>query len=148
MTVVKHQDLQQTGWRIVLVWALCAGVLAAGLAAGLGLLLGGGDEALSAATGGVLVVVLSGVTLLLVDLAERYAPQLSIMVFFLGFLLKVGAFLLAFSLPEVPEWVDPAWAVCSGAVVLVIWQLAQVRAFARMRLTVVPNAPSRTGAAE
>ncbi|WP_261624889.1 hypothetical protein [Nesterenkonia marinintestina] len=139
MSPTRHQDLKQTGWRLVLLWAMTAGTLATAAAAGLGLVVGGDQSAMSAAAGGGAVVVLSGLTLLLVDLAERHVPQLSIAAFFLGFLLKVAAFLLAFSVPEPPSWAEPAWAVCTGVAVLVIWQIAQVRAFARMRLTVVPQ---------
>lgn len=139
MSPSAHQDLQQTGWRRVLLRALAAGAAATAAASGLGLMVGGTDAGISAAFGGGLVVVLSGLTLLLVDLAERHAPQLSIAAYFVGFMLKVAAFLLAFGMPEVPGWAEPAWAVCTAAAVLVIWQIAQVRAFSRMRLTVVPR---------
>lgn len=137
--MVTHPDIQQTGWRRVLLRALSAGAVATGIAGVLGWALTDGDAGLSALAGGAAVLVLAGLTLALVDAAERWAPQLSVTAFFLGFLLKVAAFVVVVSLPGRPAWVDPLWMGCAAIGVLVVWQIAQVRAFTRMRLGVAPR---------
>ena len=127
-----------TGWRRVLLVSLTAGVAVTGMAALLGLLLDGGAAAASALGGGAAVVVLSGVTLLLIDVAERRAPTLTITVFLLGFVVKLGLLAVMLASFPAPDWVMPAWAALTAAAVVIVWQAAEVIAFMGMRVTVDP----------
>lgn len=128
-----------TGWRRVLLVACAAGLLATALAAGLGWVLDGPAAAGSAAGGGIAVVLLSALTLLIVDLAERHAPSLTIIAFMLGFVVKLVLLGIVLSTVQAPDWVSAAWAGLTALAVVVVWQTAELMAFRRMRFTVTPH---------
>lgn len=128
-----------TGWRSVLLHATLAGVLATAIAAGLGAVIQGPAAAGSAAGGGLAVVLLSAMTLGLVDVTERHAPQLTIIAFMLGFILKLILLGTVLSIVPAPEWVSAGWAGLTALAVVVVWQTAELRAFSKLRFTVSPH---------
>lgn len=130
---------RETGWRRVLTIAVLAGTGTTLLAAGLGLILQGGYAAASAAGGGAAIVILSGLTLLLVDWAERHRPEATILLFMIGFLVKLAGLALLLPVLNVPEWVEPNWAVITAAAVVIVWQAAEISAFVKLRFSVTPD---------
>lgn len=134
----RRAVVRGTGWRPVLVAAVVAGTAITGLAALLGLLVAGGEAALSALAGGAAVLVLSATSLALIDLAERRTPRLTVPLFLVAFVIKVIGLVLLAQQAAAPDWVRPGWAAVTAAVVVVGWQAAEIRAFLGMRVTVDP----------
>lgn len=139
---------RSTGWRAVLCAAVAVGVLLTGAATLLGLLLAGGEAALSALAGGAAVLLLSGTSLLLIDLAERRAPRLTMPLFMAAFVVKVVGLVLLAQQASAPVWMRPGWAVITAAAVVVGWQAAEISAFLRLRVTVEPAADRAGGTGE
>ncbi|TLP75340.1 hypothetical protein [Nesterenkonia sphaerica] len=132
--------MSSSGWRAVLVSTTQAGLLTWGLATGAAALIHGGEAAASAAAGGGLVLVLSFLSLALIDWAERHRPHLAIPLFMMGFGIKIVVLALAMPLVQPGQWLHPGWALGSGIAVLLVWQIVEVLSFARMRLAIEPDA--------
>ncbi|TLP94983.1 hypothetical protein FEF26_11045 [Nesterenkonia salmonea] len=129
-----------TGWRQVLVRTTAAGVATLVAVTVTALLFQGSPAAVSAAAGGGIVVVLSFLSLALIDWAERHRPHLSIPLFMMGFGVKIAALALVMPFVQPGDWLSPAWALAAGIAVLLVWQVAEVLSFAKMRLAVEPDA--------
>ncbi|WP_150460169.1 hypothetical protein [Nesterenkonia ebinurensis] len=125
-----------TGWRRVLMTTTSAGLVCLGLGTTAAALVSGAEAAASAAAAGGLVVILSFLSLALIDWAERNRPQLAIPLFMIGFALKLAVLALVLPMVRVGEWLDPAWALGTGVAVLLVWQIVEVMSFAKMRLAV------------
>lgn len=128
-----------TGWRRVLLVTAAAGVSTALAGILLAAMVSGWSAAASAAVAGGAVIGFSGLSLGLIDWADRHAPHLSIPLFMLGFGLKVAA--LAATLPFLApgDWLRPGWAIGVGLAVLLTWQFAEILSFTRMRISVEPG---------
>lgn len=129
-----------TGWRQVMIRTTTAGLATLAAAALGAAIFEGAAGAASAAAGGGLVIVLSFMSLALIDWAERHRPHLSIPLFMMGFGLKIAALALVMPFVQPESWLNTAWALGAGIGVLLVWQTAEVLSFARMRLAVEPNA--------
>lgn len=134
--------MKRDGWRQVLITTTTSSVIALVLAAGAAVVISGVDAGLSAAAGGGLVVVLSFLSLALIDWADRHRPQWAIPLFMIGFGTKVAVLAVAIPLVQPGDWLHPAWALGTGIAVLILWQVAEVWSFRRMRLTVEPAGSS------
>lgn len=128
------------GWRRVLIVTTAAGLGTLGLVTAGAAAFQGAAGAVSAAAGGGVVVVLSFLSLALIDWAETHRPQLSIPLFMMGFGLKIAALALVMPFVQPGDWLQPAWALGAGIAVLLVWQVAEVLSFAKMRLAVEPDA--------
>lgn len=129
---------RRASWRSVLIGAVVGGVLVTLGIAGLGALLSGTAAAVAAVTAGGAAVVLTGTSLLLVDLTERRAPQLILPVFMLGFAVKVSVLALVLMVAPRPEELHAGWAVGAVVAVVTVQQVAVVRGFATMRMVIAP----------
>lgn len=129
-----------TGWRRVLISTTAAGLGAVALLSAIAALIGGSEAAYSAAAGGGAVVVLSAISLAIIDVCERRAPHLTMAMFMLGFCLKIAALAMLLPLMDTSQWLQPAWALGAGIGVLVLWQTVEIMTFARLRVTVEPDA--------
>lgn len=127
-----------TGWRRILLATTTAAALLTLGAAGAGALLAGPAAAASAGVGGGAVLVLSGISLLVVDRTERRAPQRTMPMFMLAFAAKLVLLAVLMSLVPAPDWIEPAWAVVTAAVVVVTAQTVQILTFGSLRLAVDP----------
>ncbi|GFZ94461.1 hypothetical protein [Nesterenkonia alkaliphila] len=125
-----------TGWRRVLMTTTAAGLICLAASTALAALVSGAAAAASAAAAGGLVVVLSFLSLGLIDWAERHRPQLAIPLFMIGFALKLAVLAMVLPAVRVGDWLDGAWALGAGTAVLLVWQVAEVMSFAKMRLAV------------
>lgn len=126
------------GWRRVLITTTAAGLLVLVLASAVAAVVHGAAAAASAASGGGLVILLSFLSLALIDWAERHRPRLAIPLFMVGFGLKVVTLALVLPFVRPGDWLHPGWALGSGIAVLVVWQVAEVWTFSTMRITVEP----------
>lgn len=130
--------MKRHGWRQVLIITTAVGLLTLVLVAVTAAVISGIDAAISAAAGGGIVVVLSFLSLGLIDWADRHRPQLAIPLFMMGFGIKVAVLAVTVPLVQPGQWLDPAWALGSGIAVLILWQVAEVWSFRSMRLPVEP----------
>lgn len=128
-----------TGWRRVLITTTSVGVLAALLTTASGALLGGATAAVSAAAAAGIVLVLSFLSLALIDWADRRAPQLAIPLFMIGFAVKITGLALAMPFVQPGGWLEPAWAIGAGVAVLLVWHVTEVLSFTKIRVTVDPE---------
>ncbi|NDK30324.1 hypothetical protein [Nesterenkonia haasae] len=129
-----------TAWRQVLIRTTAAGLSTLGIVTAAAGLFQGTAAAVSAAAGGGLVVVLSFLSLALIDWAERHRPHLSIPLFMVGFGVKITALALLMPFVQPGDWLSPVWALAAGIAVLLVWQVVEVLSFAKMRLAVEPDA--------
>lgn len=123
----------------MLLVTTCAGVAAALLFSALAAVIGGASEAASAAAGGSAVLAFSAASLALIDWAERHAPHLAIPLFMLGFGVKVAGLAVALPLVRPGSWLEPAWTIAAGLIVLLVWQTAEILSFTKMRISVDPQ---------
>lgn len=128
-----------TGWRRVLLVTAAAGVSTALAGILLAAMVSGWSAAASAAVAGGAVIGFSGLSLGLIDWADRHAPHLSIPLFMLGFGLKVAALAAALPFLAPGDWLRPGWAIGVGLAVLLTWQFAEIHSFTRMRISVEPG---------
>ncbi|MDS2172581.1 hypothetical protein [Nesterenkonia sp. CL21] len=128
-----------TGWRRVLWLALTTGGAMTVAAVLLALAVAGVDAGMSAALGGSMVLVLSAVSLVLVDVAERVMPSQAITAFMLGFALKLAVLAVVLSSVTAPGWVLPGWTVGAAAAVVIAWQSGEIAAFLRLRTPIDPE---------
>lgn len=130
--------MKRHGWRQVLITTTTAALVMLLVAVVAAAVITGFEAALSAAAGGGIVVVLSFLSLGLIDWADRHRPQLAIPLFMVGFGIKVAVLAVAIPLVQPGQWLHPAWALGTGIAVLILWQVAEVWSFRRMRLIVEP----------
>lgn len=125
-----------TGWRRVLTTTTVAGLATLGLATAAAAVLHGSEAAASAAAGGGVIIVLSCLTLAVIDWADRHMPNQILMLAIAAYALKLTAAAMVFVSVPVPEWVHPAWAGLTALGVLIVWQVALVLTFMKMRLPI------------
>ncbi|WP_120005136.1 hypothetical protein [Nesterenkonia muleiensis] len=125
-----------TGWRRVLTGTTAAGLVALGLASGAAAVLHGWQAAASAAAGGGVIIALSFVTLAVIDWADRHMPHQILMLAIAAYALKLTAAAMVFVSVPVPDWVRPGWAGLTALGVLIVWQVALVLTFMRLRVPI------------
>lgn len=109
-----------------------AGILLAVLAAA-SLIASGLPGLGSALFGWALIIAFSGVSLLIVHVVGRDNPHGAMAMFALIYLVKVVVFAAVLLLIGRPEWLDATWFFVSAIGTLVVWQVAEIRAFSRIR---------------
>ena len=140
----------QGPWLVILRAALkWAGVLAAVLTV-VSLVASGAPGAGSVVIGGGLVVLFSGISLLVVHIVGRDNPGGAMAMFALTYMIKVVLFAAVLFLLGRPAWLDATWFFTSAALTVVVWQVAEVRAFSRIRFQLYnddepPKTPSLKG---
>ena len=123
-------------WTGVLAVALAGVSLAAAGTSGLG----------SAVFGWALVIAFSGVSLLIVHVVGRDNPHGAMAMFALIYLVKVVLFAAVLFLIGRPAWLDSTWFFTSAVLTLVVWQVAEIRAFSRIRFQLYDDDDGSRGA--
>ncbi len=125
-----------TGWRRVLVATTSAGLIWLGLCSAAAALVDGVWAAASVAAGGGVVIALSFISLAVVDLADRYMPNQTLLFFIAAYALKLMVAAGLFVTVPIPEWIFPVWAAMSALAVLLVWQVALVLSFRKLRFPI------------
>lgn len=132
-------------FRASTVWT---SLLAAALTV-LSLVLSGVSGAGSVAFGWVLVAAFSGISLLIVHVVGRDNPHGAMATFALTYVIKVVFFAAALFLIGRPAWLDATWFFSSAVLTVVVWQVAEVRTFSRIRFQLYNDEPrERTSVAK
>ncbi|MDN3483391.1 hypothetical protein QMA10_15870 [Arthrobacter sp. APC 3897] len=116
-------------FRSAMVWTgLAAAVLTAA-----SLVVAGTAGAGSVLFGWVLVIAFSGVSLLIVHVVGRDNPHGAMAMFALIYIVKVAVFAAVLLLIGRPAWLEAAWFFSAALLTVVVWQVAEIRAFSRIR---------------
>ena len=102
-------------------------------------LLDGWAGAGSALFGAVIVVAFSGITLLIGHFSGPENPVLAMGLFIVAYGAKVIGFGAVLLLLGRPDWLSAGWFLGSALLTVLVWQIAELRAFALTRLTLFPD---------
>jgi ATP synthase protein I len=111
-------------------------------AAGLGLcavpaaILDGGRGALSSTSGGLLVMLFFGISLLVGHFVGRNNPSGAIGVFVAAYFIKVVGFAAVLFVIGAPQWLHGPWFVAGAVTAVVLWQAAEIHGFSKARLQI------------
>ena len=106
------------------------------LCAVLALLLDGMDGALSSTSGGLLVMLFFGISLLVGHFVGRTNPSGAIGMFVATYFVKVVGFAVVLFVVGAPQWLDGRWFVAGAVTTVVLWQAAEVYGFSKARLQI------------
>ena len=96
----------------------------------------GVNGALSAASGGLLVMLFFGISLLVGHFVGRSNPSGAIGMFVATYFIKVVGFAVILFLIGAPEWLDGRWFLIGAVVAVVLWQAAEIYGFSKARLQI------------
>ena len=96
----------------------------------------GVNGALSAACGGLLVMLFFGISLLVGHFVGRNNPSGAIGMFVATYFIKVVGFAIVLFLIGAPEWLDGRWFLIGAVVAVVLWQAAEIYGFSKARLQI------------
>lgn len=96
----------------------------------------GVNGALSAALGGLLVMLFFGISLLVGHFVGRSNPSGAIGMFVATYFIKVVGFAVVLFLIGAPEWLDGRWFLIGAVVAVVLWQAAEIYGFSKARLQI------------
>lgn len=113
--------------------AASAGLVLCSVAAAL---LDGGNGAVSAAAGGLLVMVFFGISLLVGHFVGRSNPSGAIGVFVATYFIKVVGFAVVLFVIGAPEWLQGRWFLTGAVAAVVLWQAAEIYGFSKARLQI------------
>ena len=123
-------------WTGILVAVLAAASLITAGTGGLG----------SVLFGWVLVAAFSGVSLLVVHVVGRNNPHGAMAMFALIYIVKVVLFAAVLLMIGRPAWLDGTWFFAAAVSTVVVWQVAEIRAFSRIRFQLYDDEPRDTAA--
>jgi len=129
-------------WLRILAKAAAAAGAATVVAMVLGAVLSGGSAAVSALLGAALVVVFFGISLLVGHVVGKRNPSGAIGAFIATYILKVVGFGAALFLVGTPGWLDTTWFFIAAVAAVVVWQVAEVHAFSRVRYQIYDDPAS------
>jgi ATP synthase protein I len=96
----------------------------------------GVNGALSAASGGLLVMLFFGISLLVGHFVGRSNPSGAIGMFVATYFIKVVGFAIVLFLIGAPEWLDGRWFLIGAVAAVVLWQAAEIYGFSKARLQI------------
>ena len=130
-------------WLRILKTSLLWTAIPAAVAAGAALPGPGISGAASVAAGWALIALFFGISLLVGHIMGRRNPSGAIGMFAVTYAVKVVGFAVALWSVGVPEWLERPWFAFAGLGTVVIWQIAEIRAFSRTRQLIFSDAPAR-----
>ncbi|MCC9196092.1 hypothetical protein QNO08_12385 [Arthrobacter sp. zg-Y820] len=96
--------------------------------------------------GWALVAAFSGVSLLIVHVVGRDNPHGAMAMFALIYIVKVVLFAAVLFMIGRPAWLDATWFFTAAILTVVVWQIAEIRAFSRIRFQLYDDEPQPTPA--
>ncbi|MCC3267078.1 hypothetical protein [Arthrobacter gengyunqii] len=91
--------------------------------------------------GWTLVIAFSGVSLLIVHVVGRDNPHGAMAMFALIYIVKVVVFAAVLFLIGRPDWLEATWFFSAAILTVVVWQVAEIRAFSRIRFQLYDDVP-------
>lgn len=129
-------------WLSILATSVLWTAVPAAAAAGAALLGPGVSGAASVGAGWALIVLFFGISLLVGHAVGRKNPSGAIGMFAVTYAVKVVGFAAALWAFGVPEWLERPWFAFAALGTVVIWQIAEIRAFSRTRQLIYSDAPA------
>ncbi|THJ66198.1 hypothetical protein E8P82_09340 [Arthrobacter echini] len=120
-------------WLRILGRSTLAGSVTALVLATAALIATSPEAASSVLLGAVLVIVFFGISLLIGHVAGASNPSGALGLFVLTYAIKVVGFGAALFILGTPAWLDPTWFFVSALVTVIVWQIAEIRTFSRIR---------------
>ena len=127
-------------WLGILGKALAVTGGAAVLAAAAAALTAGFDAALSSLSGWFLIAAFFGISLLVGHVVGRKNPSGAIGMFVVTYAIKVVGFAVILFGLGTPEWLHREWFALTAVGAVVLWQVAEIRAFSRSRQLIYNDA--------
>ena len=103
------------------------------------------NGAFSVAAGWALIVLFFGISLLVGHVVGRKNPSGAIGMFAVTYAVKVVGFAAVLWMVGVPQWLERPWFAYAALGTVVIWQVAEIRAFSRTRQLIYSDAPAGAG---
>lgn len=100
------------------------------------MLLNGVNGALSSTSGGLLVMLFFGISLLVGHFVGRSNPSGAIGMFVATYVVKVVGFAVVLFVVGAPQWLHGRWFVIGAVTAVVLWQAAEIYGFSKMRLQI------------
>ncbi|MET4061273.1 ATP synthase protein I [Arthrobacter sp. UYP6] len=91
--------------------------------------------------GWALVIAFSGVSLLTVHVVGRDNPHGAMAMFALIYIVKVVVFAAVLIMIGRPDWLEAVWFFTAAIGTVVVWQVAEIRAFSRIRFQLYDDVP-------
>lgn len=101
---------------------------------------------LSSIFGGLLVMTFFGISLLIGHFVGKKNPSGAIGMFVVTYFVKIVCFALVLLLIGAPEWLHGRWFLGGAAIVVVVWQAAEIYGFSKARLLVFGDPEPEQGA--
>ncbi|PPB50687.1 hypothetical protein C4K88_02060 [Arthrobacter pityocampae] len=151
-TLAPASGPTESPWLRILGWSAAGGAAIAVLLAIAALLAASPAAALSVLFGAALVMVFFGLSLLIGHFTGRTNPSGALGLFAVTYAIKVVGFAVVLFLFGTPDWLDRTWFFWGALATVLVWQVAEVVAFSRLRTPLYddtsgalarPSAPSR-----
>ncbi|TLM85144.1 hypothetical protein [Pseudarthrobacter sp. NamE5] len=113
--------------------ASAAGVLLLAVVASF---LQGLDSALSSSSGGLLVMLFFGISLLVGHFVGRSNPSGAIGMFVATYFIKVVGFAVVLFAVGAPQWLQGGWFVAGAVTAVALWQASELYGFSKARLQI------------
>jgi ATP synthase protein I len=126
----------RTQWRRLQAQRSAAAAAGLVLCSVIAALMVGVNGALSAASGGLLVMLFFGISLLVGHFVGRSNPSGAIGMFVATYFIKVVGFAIVLFLIGAPEWLDGRWFLIGAVAAVVLWQAAEIYGFSKARLQI------------
>jgi ATP synthase protein I len=98
--------------------------------------LDGTGGALSSTSGGLLVMLFFGISLLVGHFVGRSNPSGAIGMFVATYFIKVVGFAAVLFVVGAPQWLHGRWFVAGAVTAVVLWQAAEIHGFSKARLQI------------
>lgn len=99
---------------------------------------------LSVLVGAALVMVFFGISLLIGHFTGRTNPSGALGLFAVTYAIKVVGFGAVLFLFGTPDWLDRTWFFWGALATVIVWQVAEVIAFSRLRTPLYTDTPGTT----
>jgi len=127
-------------WLRILARSAAGGAATAVLLAGVALVAASPAAALSVLFGAALVMVFFGISLLIGHFAGRTNPSGALGLFAVTYAIKIVGFAAVLFLLGTPGWLDRTWFFWGALTTVIVWQVAEVVAFSRIRTPLYDDA--------
>ncbi|WP_434993834.1 hypothetical protein [Arthrobacter sp. Ld5] len=134
----------ESPWLGILGRSAAGGAATAVLLAAVALLAASPAAGLSVLFGAALVMVFFGVSLLIGHFTGRTNPSGALGLFAVTYAIKVVGFAAVLFLFGTPDWLDRTWFFWGALATVLVWQVAEVLAFSRLRTPLYGDAPGAT----
>ncbi|MBT2586165.1 hypothetical protein [Arthrobacter sp. ISL-95] len=132
-------------WLRLLLISAAAAVAATAITCVIAAFMNGGQGALSAAFGAVLVMLFFGISLLIGHFVGRNNPSGAVGLFVATYFIKVVGFAVVLFVLGAPEWLHGRWFLIGAVVTVVFWQAAEIYAFSKARLQIYNDPDEQKG---